>query len=737
MKKTVEESKMKPSNLICGGPRLGLAVRLGLAGLLVAAGLAGVASPLTAQERAYPEARKGEVVDDYHGTAVADPYRWLEDTDSEETNDWVEAENAITFAYLEAIPQRERIRRRLTELWDYERYGVPFQEADRYFYFKNDGLQNQSVLYVQDGLAGESRVLLDPNTLSEDGTVALTTVSVTEDGEYLGYGTAAGGSDWREFHVRRVSDGHELADRIRWVKFSGLSWTRDGEGFFYSRYPAASTADSLLGQNQDQKVYYHRVGTAQDEDALIYERPDQPEWGFGVRVTEDGRYAVMNVSHGTHERNRVYYQDLGESGKPRLGGEVVRLLDDFDASYNFVGSDGSTLFFVTNLEAPRQRLIGIDIERPARANWREVVAEQDDVLQSARIIAGRLVIRYLHDAHSRVRIHRMDGTLETELELPALGTVSGISGKADGTKMFYAFTSYLYPTTVFRHDFETGETGVFRAPEVDFDPSRYVTTQVFYTSKDGTRVPMFITHRRGVERTGANPTLLYAYGGFNISITPRFSISNLVWLEMGGIYAVANLRGGGEYGEEWHAAGMKGSKQNVFDDFVSAAEYLIDEGYTSREKLAIAGGSNGGLLVGAAITQRPDLFGAALPAVGVMDMLRFQKFTIGWAWVSDYGTSDEPEGFEYLYAYSPYHNLEPGTCYPPTLVTTADHDDRVVPGHSFKFAARLQEVQACDRPVLIRIETKAGHGAGKPTSKRIAEAADRWAFLVKTLDIGM
>jgi prolyl oligopeptidase len=693
------------------------------------------ATAAAAQSIDIPQTRKGDVVDDYHGTKISDPYRWLEDTESEETEGWVEAENLATFSFLDGISEREVIRQRLTELWDYERYGVPFSEAGRYFYFKNHGLQNQSVLYVQEGLGEEGRALLDPNALSEDGTVALTTVSVTESGDYLGYGTAAGGSDWREFHVRRVSDGEDLPDRVRWVKFSGLSWTKDGNGFFYSRYPAASVEDSLLGQNRNQMLYYHLAGTSQDADLLVYERPDQPEWGFGASVTDDGRYLVIRVSHGTDRRERIYYQDLGGGDAPLLDGAVVPLLDNFDASYNFVGSVDSSFFFITDLDAPRQRLIAIDVGAPERENWREILAEGEDVLQSAWIIAGRLVTRYLVDAHSRVRIFGLDGTHERDLELPTLGTVGSVTGKPEGNEMFFSFTSYLYPTTVFRYDFQTDESGVFRQPEVDFDPADYETKQVFYRSKDGTRVPMFITHRRGLQLDGANPTLLYGYGGFNISLTPSFSVSNLVWLEMGGVYAVANLRGGGEYGDAWHKAGMKENKQNVFDDFISAAEHLISEGYTSKEKLAIAGGSNGGLLVGAAMTQRPDLFGAALPAVGVMDMLRFHKFTIGWAWASDYGSSDDPEMFEVLRAYSPYHNLTPGTCYPPTLVTTADHDDRVVPGHSFKFAARLQEYQGCDKPTLIRVETKAGHGAGKPTSKRIAEAADRWAFLAEALDL--
>jgi prolyl oligopeptidase len=691
-------------------------------------------APAIAQRIEYPQAKKVDVVDNYHGTEVPDPYRWLEDVDSDETKAWVEAENEITFAYLEAIPERERIRQRLTELWNYERYSTPFKEGGRYFFFKNDGLQNQSVLYKQASLDAEPEVLLDPNKLSEDGTVALNTLAISKDGKLMVYGTSASGSDWREFFVRDVETGRDLGDHLKWIKFSGASWTHDGKGFFYTRFPEPEEGRAYEEANRNPTLFYHRVGTDQSQDQLIYKRPDQPEWGFAMFVTDDGRYGIMNVSQGTDERNRVYYIDLVDPKSPKLDAEVVELLDDFDASYDFVGNDGPVFYFLTNLDAPKYRLIAIDTREPGRENWRALIPERDDVLQSVGIVNNQFVARYLRDAHTQVLIYDMDGTFDKEVELPTIGTAGGFSGEREDTEAFYSFTSFLYPTTIFRYDFETGESTVFKAPQVDFDPNGYETKQVFYSSRDGTRIPMFIVYKKGIELDGSNPTYLYAYGGFNISLLPRFNTSRLVWLEMGGVYAQPSLRGGGEYGEEWHRAGMKKNKQNVFDDFIAAAEYLIREGYTSTPKLAIAGGSNGGLLIGAVMTQRPELFGAALPAVGVMDMLRFQKFTIGWAWVSDYGSSDDPEMFRYLYSYSPYHNIHPHF-YPPTMVTTADHDDRVVPGHSFKFAARLQEMQMGPAPVLIRIQTKAGHGAGKPTSMIIQEQADRWAFLVKNLGI--
>jgi prolyl oligopeptidase len=681
----------------------------------------------------YPTSKTIDHRDTYHGNVVADPYRWLEDVDAEDTKSWVAAQNEVTFEYLHSIPEREYIRQRLTAVWDYARYGTPFKEGDRYFFFKNDGLQNQSVLYKQSSLDGEPEVLLDPNVLSDDGTVALSGLAFTDDGSMMAYGTATSGSDWREYYVRNVNSGQDLTDHLEWIKFSGVSWTHDNRGFFYSRYPVPTEGEALQGVNRNQMVYYHVAGTSQSDDMLLYARPDEPDWGFDASVTDDGQYAIVSVWQGTDERNRIYYIDLVDPATPHLDGEVIRLLDDFDATYNFIANDGPVFYFRTNNAASRYQVIAIDVNHPQRASWRTIIPESDDVLQSVAVINNQFVTEHLHNAHSRVRLYSMDGTYLEDLGLPTLGSVGTVSGERDDKEMFYSFTSFTYPTTVFRHDFRTGTTSIFRAPEVDFDADAYVTRQVFYRSKDGTAIPMFLTYQKDIELDGTNPTYLTAYGGFNISRTPGFSISNTVWLEMGGIYAVANLRGGGEYGEEWHRAGMLDQKQNVFDDFIAGAEFLIEQGYTSPSKLAIAGASNGGLLIGAVLNQRPDLFGVALPAVGVMDMLRFHKFTIGWAWVSDYGSSDDPEGFEYLYAYSPYHNIKSGAQYPATMVTTADHDDRVVPGHSFKYAARLQAAQAGSAPTLIRIQTKAGHGGGKPTSMVIEEQADRWAFVVKNL----
>ena len=699
---------------------------------IVFGGAAARPGAASAQTAPYPLARKSDVVDDYHGTKVADPYRWLEDPDSPETRAWIDAENRLTESYLAQIPERAALRQRLTALWNYPKYGAPFHKVGRYFFFKNDGLQNQSVLYKQASLTAGPETLLDPNLLSEDGTVAISTLAVSEDSKLLAYGTSASGSDWEEFHVRDVASERDLPDHLQWIKFSGASWTKDGAGFFYSRYPQPGDK-ALTDVNRFQRLYYHRLGSDQAEDVLVYERADQPDWGFGADVTDDGRYAVLSVWLGTYRRNRLYYLDLKDARHPRVKGEVVRLLDEFDASYAFIGTDGPVFYVLTDRDAPRKRVIAIDTRHPERARWRELIPQGDDVLESVQIIHDTFVANYLHDAHSRLRLFALDGRFLEDLELPTLGSVGTVSGERKDDAMFYAFTSFLYPTTIFRYDFATRQTSVFKAPTIDFDPSGYETEQVFYRSKDGTRVPMFLTHKKGLKRDGTNPTYLYGYGGFDISLTPSFSVATLAWLERGGVYAVPNLRGGGEYGEEWHEAGMHEKKQNVFDDFIAAADYLITQGYTTPAKLAIGGGSNGGLLVGAAITQRPELFGAALPAVGVMDMLRFHKFTIGWAWVTEYGSADSAAQFPYLYKYSPLHNLRPGTRYPATLITTADHDDRVVPGHSFKFAATLQAAQAGPQPVLIEIETKAGHGAGKPTSKIIEEQADRLAFLVKQL----
>jgi prolyl oligopeptidase len=681
-------------------------------------------APLT-----YPKAKTVDQVDDYHGTKVADPYRWLEDTDSADTHAWVEAENKVTFAYLDTIPYRAAIRERLLKLWNYERFTVPQQHGGRYFYQHNDGLQNQNVLLVAESLHAEPRVLLDPNTLSADGTVALAGEALSDDGKRMAYGTATSGSDWTEWHVRDVDTGKDLPDVIKWVKFSGASWTKDGKGFFYSRYDEPKGA-AMRDANYFQKLYYHVVGTAQADDKLVYDRPDNKELGFAGGVTDDGKYLVISVWQGTSPKNRLYYKDLTQADAP-----VVKLLDDFDAQYAFVDNDGPVFWIQTDLDAPCGRLIAIDTRHPERTNWKTVVPQGADKLESAGTVNNQFLLGYLKDARTEVRVYDLKGTLLHNVDLPGIGTAAGFAGKRSDRETFYSFTSFTSPTTIYRYDPKAAKSAVFKQPKVDFDPSKFETKQVFYNSKDGTRVPMFLTYKKGLKLDGQNPTLLYAYGGFDISLTPAFSVPNLVWLEMGGIYAQANLRGGGEYGEDWHLAGTKGKKQNVFDDFIAAAEWLIANKYTSTPKLAIRGGSNGGLLIGACLTQRPELYGAALPEVGVMDMLRFHKFTIGWAWTSDYGSSDNAEDFKWLYAYSPLHNLKPGTKYPPTLIATSDHDDRVVPGHSFKFAATMQADQAGPAPVLIRVETKAGHGAGKPISKLIDETADAWGFLAHNLNM--
>jgi prolyl oligopeptidase len=677
---------------------------------------------------AYPVAQKVDQTDDYFGTTVADPYRWLEDANSAQTHAWVEAENRLTQSWLAQIPQRAAIRERLSQLWDYERYSVPFKEGGRYFYSRNDGLQNQAVLYTMDKLDAAPRVLLDPNTLAADGTVALSGLAVSPDGRLLAYSTAASGSDWNEIGVRDIASATDLPDRVRWVKFSSTAWTRDGKGFFYSRYDEPKEATKLADVNYFQKLYYHRIGTPQDADVLVYQRPDQKEWGFGATTTDDGHYLLITATKGTAHKYRIFYKDLT---KPDA--KVVPLIDDFEAAYDFVDNVGPVFYFATDRKAPRQRVVAIDIRKPREANWKTVVPEGEQTLVSSHLVGKQLITEYLRDAHSVVRITGEGGKPVRELKLPGIGTVGGFSGKRGDTETFYSFTGFTTPTTIYRLDLSSGASSVFRQPKVQFDPRDYDTRQQFYTSRDGTRVPMFIVSKKGLKLDGNNPTYLYGYGGFDISMTPAFSPANLAWMEMGGVYVVANLRGGGEYGEAWHEAGTKLHKQNVFDDFIGAAEWLIDNKVTSPAKLAIGGGSNGGLLIGATMTQRPELFAAAIPQVGVMDMLRFHKFTIGWAWTSDYGSSDNPDEFKALLKYSPLHNIKPGTCYPATLITTADHDDRVVPAHSFKFGATLQAAQAGANPVIIRIDTKAGHGAGKPTGKQIEEVADRWGFLTRVL----
>lgn len=678
----------------------------------------------------YPSTKKVDVVDELHGVRVPDPYRWLETDvrESEEVKQWVEAQIKVTFQYLQNLPAREQIKSRLTRLWNYERYSTPFRVGDAYCFFKNDGLQNQDVLYIQDSLTAEPRVLIDPNQWSADGTVALSDLRVTDDGRYLAYGIAEAGSDWHTWKVMEIATGNILSDEIRWMKFGNVSWTADHRGFFYSKYDEPPEGKQFQSLNFKQRVFYHRLGTSQSEDVQVYFRPDHPEWGYTPQVTDDGRYLIITVWKGTDDKYRILYRDLT---KPYA--MPIDLIDHFENEFTFIDNDGSKFYFITDHNAPRKRIIAIDIHHPESEHWKEIIGQTDDAIQSANVIHNSFVVTYLKDASTHVRIYSMSGKHLRDIELPGIGSAAGFGGKRSDTETFYSFSSLATPPSIYRYDMVTGKSEFLRTSSIDFDASKYTVEQVFYHSKDGTRIPMFLAYRKDVKRDGNNPCLLYGYGGFSISLTPRFAVSRAAWLEMGGIYAMPNLRGGGEYGEEWHQAGTKLNKQNVFDDFIAAAQWLIDNKYTKKDKLAIAGGSNGGLLVGAVMTQLPDLFGACLPAVGVMDMLRFHKFTAGRFWVDDYGSADEPEHFRALLAYSPYHNLKEGTKYPPTLITTADTDDRVVPGHSFKFAARLQECQAGDAPVLIRIETRAGHGAGKPTEKLIEELADQYAFLHKHL----
>lgn len=685
------------------------------------------AGSVAAQALQYPVTRRDSVVDDYFGTKVAAPYRWFENQDAPEVTDWVDAENAITFRYLATIPLRDAFRQRLTALWNYEKVAVPDRVAGHLFLRKNSGLQNQSVLYEQADLRAAPRAILDPNTLSPDGSVALFGAAPSPDGRWLAYALSVGGADWEELHVRSLTDGHDLADTVHWVKFSGIAWTNDGRGFFYSRFPAPAAGRVLETAALNQKIYYHVVGTSDSTDRLIYERPDLPDWYVNASVTENGRYAFITLVHGTETKNRVFVMDLGDARHPDLGAPVQPVFDANDAEYRPLGTLGDTLFALTTNDAPNRRVISLVLPDTARTHWRTVVPGGDHVIEDAVLAGGHVVVQTLENVQSRLHVFDASGTPRGDVPLPGIGTVAGLSARADTPELFYGFTSFLAPASVYRYDFRSGRSTVFQQAHVSFDASRYETRQVFYTSRDGTRVPMFITARKGIALDGSHPTVLYAYGGFNISITPSFSPVTAVWLEHGGIYAVANLRGGGEFGEAWHHAGMLDHKQNVFDDFIAAGEYLIHEKYTSPAHLAIHGYSNGGLLVGAVMAQRPDLFAAAYPGAGVMDMLRYQKFSAGVGWVPEYGSSDDSAQFRYLIKYSPVQSLRSGTCYPATIVTTADHDDRVVPSHSYKFIATLQADQSCAHPVIIRVDTKTSHGY-MPTDKRIAQLADVWAF---------
>lgn len=674
----------------------------------------------------YPETRKSDVVDNYHGTEVPDPYRWLEDDMSEETASWVKAQNELTFSYLEKIPFRDAVRERMTEVWDYAKMGIPRQEGDLLFYQYNSGLQNQSIVYLREG-DGEARVFIDPNTFSEDGTSSLAMYEPSGDQQFVAYAISRGGSDWREIKVREVETGRDLEDHLYWVKFSGISWYKDG--FFYTRYEEPEQGDELMAENRNARVYYHRVGTSQEEDLLVYKDELHPDRGFGIAATEDEQYFIMLVTEST-SGNALAFKKAGLDNEP-----FAWLDEDFDHNLIPIGNKDHMLYVLTDFQAPRYRLVGIDLNRPEQENWVDVIPQHEtNVLESAVLSGNRIIATFLKDAYNVATVHDLEGAFLHEVSLPGIGSVEGFHARLGDSTAYYAFSSFNHPSTVFRYKTIENTSEEYFSPEVDFDNDAYETRQVFYTSKDGTKVPMFIVHKKGLRLNGKTPTLLYGYGGFNVTYSPSFSTTRAVWLEQGCIFALANIRGGGEYGEEWHRAGMVLNKQNVFDDFIAAAEYLIDEGYTSSEKLAIYGGSNGGLLIGAVVNQRPELFAAAVPFVGVMDMLRFHKFTIGRYWTVDYGSSDDPEQFEYLLSYSPLHNISADKDYPAILVATGDHDDRVVPAHSFKYAATLQEKYTGPNPVMIRINTDAGHGAGKPTDMMIAEYSDVWSFIWYNLE---
>ena len=674
----------------------------------------------------YPDTKKVDQVDEYFGTKVKDPYRWLENDTSKQTEAWVKKQNKVTFNYLEDIPFRDNISKRLTEIWDYPKQSAPFKEESNYFVYRNSGLQDQSVIYKMNDLEDDGDVFLNPNKMSETGTVSLTNFEVSDDGKYAAYGISRGGSDWREFFIRDVKTKKDLDDHIKWAKFSSISWYKDG--FFYSRYPKPEKGEKLSGVNKNNKVYYHKTGTPQEEDKLIYEEPENPQRGFSVQITDDDKYMIIYVTESS-SGNGLYYKKTGAPDS-----EMEKFITNFDNEYSVVGHFNGKLYIKTDYKAPKYRLIAVDPDNPAEENWEELIPEKENVLQSVYVVGPKMIVRYMKDAHTIVKIYDMKGNHEKDLDLP-LGTVSGFSGEIDDKITFFTVTSFTTPSTIYKYNVPKDKISLYRKSAIDFDSEDYVTKQVFYESKDGTEIPMFIVHKKGLELDGDNPTLLYGYGGFNVSLTPRFRITMVPWLENGGVYAQANLRGGGEYGEKWHQAGTKMDKKNVFEDFIAAGEYLIENDYTSSDRLAIQGGSNGGLLVGAVTNMRPALFEVALPAVGVMDMLRYHKFTIGRYWASDYGTSEQSEKmFEYLYSYSPLHNIEEGKNYPAVLVTTADHDDRVVPAHSFKYIATLQEKYDGPNPTLIRIETKAGHGAGTPTSKAIEQATDMLSFTWFNMD---
>ena len=689
-------------------------------------------APCQESKLQYPETRRVDQVDTFHGVEVSDPYRWLEEDprNSSEVATWIESQNKVAREYLDAIPSRPMFEDRLTKLWNYERYSVPEQTAGRYLYFKNDGLQNQSVLYVSEGYVEPGRVRIDPNTWSEDGTISLGSVEVSDDGRYLAYSRKESGSDWSTIYVLDIDNEKSFDDKLMWTRWGNIVWSAEGDGFFYTRYAQPEEGQQFQSSVTNPMICFHRLGTDQVDDKIVYRRPDNPTWSFWLQLSDDDQYLILTIGRSTDPQNQVWYR----SAREPLDSQWAPLIEDFENEFEFVGNSAGKFYFFTDYEAPTKRVVAMDIRQPGRDHLEEILPKSDATLRSVSLLdQDKLIANTMRDVVSQVNVYSLEGNLLNTVELPGAGSAHGFGGRMSDAETFYSFTSYNMPTSIFRYDLTTGKSEQIRAPQVDFNSEDYEVRQAFYESSDGTKVPILVTHRRGVERNGNNPTLLYAYGGFNISITPRFSVEYAVWMEQGGIVAVPNIRGGGEYGETWHQAGKQTNKQNVFNDFIAAAEWLIAEGYTSQKKLAIRGGSNGGLLVGAVMTQRPELFGSCLPAVGVMDMLRYQLFTAGHFWRDEYGTVDDADQFQAIHAYSPYHNIRDGVSYPPTMVTTADTDDRVVPMHSFKFGAALQRAQAGDAPVLLRIEKRAGHGAGTPISKRIEAVADNWAFLWKNL----
>lgn len=692
-----------------------------------------VVSPANGKEsmRKYPETKRVDQVDTFHGVDVPDPYRWLEDDvrNSEEVASWVKSQSEFARSYLDKLPSLDRFKERLTKLWNYERFSVPSQKAGKYFFYNNDGLQNQSVLFVAENYTEDGRVLIDPNAWTKDGTASLGLTKVSDDGRYLAYCRKESGSDWSTIYVMEIDSGKQLEDELLWTRWANIVWNADSTGFYYTRYAKPEEGQQFQSSVTDPMIMFHELGTPQEEDQLVYQQPDHPTWSFWLQRSDDDRHLILSIAESTDPQNQVWYR----SSQSAVDAKWSPLIDDFENEFSFVGNDGDRLFFQTDLDAPTKRIVAMDVAEPGRDHLTEIIPADRATLDGVSLLSGKFIASYMQDVVSRVRLFNLDGTPAGEVKLPGIGSAGGFGGKQKDTETFFSFTSYTTPTSIYRYDVTTGDVEQIRTPQVDFDPEQYEVRQAFVTSKDGTRVPIIVSHRKGLQLDGKNPTLLYGYGGFNISITPGFSVERAVWMDQGGVLAVANMRGGGEYGETWHKAGKTVNKQNVFDDFIAAAEWLIAEDYCTSDKLAIQGGSNGGLLVGAVMLQRPELFGACLPAVGVMDMLRYQHFTAGHFWRGEYGTVDDPDEFKALIAYSPYHNIEPATKYPATMVTTADTDDRVVPMHSFKFGAALQSAQAGEAPILLRIESKAGHGAGTPTTKRIEAAADRWAFLWKNL----